>query len=223
MPISGGSTISPRIIWAFRGRHLCFYDDFNRTAEDTDVWTSGGDAGSFTRVTDLSEPTKWRLATGNTIDDDRYIHGDAVPGNKEFSIFEDGYTTVTWEARLSFTSVVDISALWGLFLNPVVDYAEPATRCAHFFADPAITNTFRARSLEAAEEETDTLVALDTDYHKFKMVWTATSVLFYIDDVLVATHATQVPDAGMITELLIRTEAVAFKNMNIDYNRVEVS
>ena len=206
-----------------KAQRFNFYDEFDRTGEDTDVWDSGGDAGSFTIVTDLAEPTKWRILTGNVADNDRYIHGDGVIKNKEFSIFEVGYGTVTWEARLSFTSIADISALWGLFTVPPTDYTEPVTRCSHFLADPAISATFRARTYEAAEEETDTLVALDTAYHKFTIVWTAASVLFYIDDVLVATHATRVPDAGQVTDILIRTEAAATKGINVDYVRVELS
>lgn len=202
---------------------LNFYDEFNRAGEDTDVWTSGGDAGSFSRLSGLSVPTYWQLATGNVIDNDRFIHGDAVINNKYFTPFELGYTTITYEARIAVASIVDISATIGLFLQPLEDYAEPATRCAHFLMDPAITNTFRARTYDAAEQETDTLVALDTSYHKFVMIWTRTSVAFYIDDVLVATHATQVPEAPMHLGFLLRTEAAAAKYMQLQSVHVEIS
>ena len=202
---------------------LNFYDEFNRTAVDATVWTSGGDAGSFELIAGNDLPTIWALITGNVTDNDRYIHGEGLTENKHFTPFEVGYTTVTWKARIAFSSVASISALFGLVSGAIVDYAEPAGDCAHFLADPAITNTFRARSWNAAEEETDTLVALDTALHRFRIEWTGPSILFYIDDVLVATHDTQVPDIRMTSELLIRTEANAEKRLLMDYVHVELS
>ncbi|GAI01515.1 unnamed protein product, partial [marine sediment metagenome] len=140
-----------------------------------------------------------------------------------FGPSREGYESVTWLSHLSLVMITDISAFWGLIMTPITDYAEPAARCAHFLADPAITNTFRARTYQAAEEETDTLVALDIAFHDFKIIFTATSVVFYIDDVVVATHVTQIPNAQMVTEYLMRTEAAAAKTMQIQNLSVEIS
>lgn len=201
---------------------LNFYDEFNRSAEDTDIWTHGGDGGAFNPDTTSDLASTWYLITGNVIDNDEYIHGDGIY-NKRFTPFEVGYTTVTWETRIRFVSIADISAFWGIFTAPPTDYEEDNTPLAQFLADPGISATFRARTWGAAEEETDTLVALDTDFHTFKIVWTATSVLFYIDNALVATHVTQVPGRPLTSALLIRTEAVASKYMYLDYVRGEMS
>ena len=59
---------------------------------------------------------------------------------------------------------------------------------------------------EGAEEQTDSGVAVDLNNVSLKMVWTATSVEFYIDNVLVATHTTRVPDTPLTSELLVRTD-----------------
>lgn len=203
-------------------RRLRFYDDFNRPEEDTDVWTSGGDAGTFLLSTAGLQPTAWRLTTGGTINDDRYIHGRDVINNKMFTPYEEGIDTVTWEARVRVNQATVLSAFIGTLRDAITDYAEPPSSCAHFLIDPVITNTFRARTRAAAEEETDTLVALDTDWHTFRIVWTIASVLFYIDDVLVATHAAQVPNCAHTSEFLIRTEAAGLKWMDIDYVHVEL-
>ena len=95
-------------------------------------------------------------------------------------------------------------------------YAQTMARSCHFFADPAVNVNFNCRTHQLAEEATDSGVPLDTDFHTFKIVWTRTSVLFYIDDVLVATHVTQVNLRPTIQHVLIRTEAAATKQILID-------
>lgn len=207
-----------------KASHLNFYDEFNRSAEDTDVWTSGGDAGgTFLKEETTVRGTMWEITTGNVINEDWYIHGGDSILNKAFTPYEDGFSTVTWEAIVRVDSAADISSFIGLIQTPITGYAEPAAICAHFLIDQGVSATFRARTYQAAEEETDTLVALDTGYHKFKIVWTAASVLFYIDDILVATHATQVPTYPMVSEILHRTEAAFARVLSVEYVHVELS
>lgn len=198
-----------------KAQRFSFYDEFNRGVEDADFWLSGGDAGSFALLSTADFPTVWQLLTGGNIDNDRFIHGLAIY-NKYFVIGFDGYTTLTWEARLNFSSIADISAFFGLLAAVITDYGEPLADCAHFFADPAVNANFNCRSYDGGEEQSDSGIALDTDFHKFKIIWTVASVLFYIDDVLVGTHATRIPDMPMTTEFLIRTEGAAVKGMRLD-------
>ncbi len=201
---------------------LNFYDEFNHLAENTDVWTCGGDGGSFLFEGIPEHPTKWTLKTGNVIDNDYYIHGHAVKNNKRFTPFEEGYTAVSLETRVQFSSVADVSAVLG-FLNVVLtEYSLPNISIL-FFVDTVLSNTFRTRTHDGlAEEATDTLVALDTDFHVFKILVTRASVLFYIDGVLVATHTANIPQYPLFLEFLIRTEAAASKNMCLDFVHVEV-
>lgn len=201
---------------------LNFYDEFNRRAKDTDIWTDAHDGGGVFATADYPDvATFWTLTSGNVIDNDSSLIGDAK-NSKGFIPWEEGYYAIMFEARLRLYSVVDISSLFGLFANPPTDYAEPATACLQFLADPAISNTFRVRNWKTAEEETDTLVPLDTDFHKFKVLWSKTSVLYYVDDVLVATHTTQIPNVPLKIGLLIRTECVTARSLHIDYIHVEV-
>jgi len=203
---------------------LSFYDEFNSNLIDTNIWMITLDGtGSLVIVSGDPSPSGYRFTTGNAIDEDAGIHGAGVIHNKMFSPAEEGYTTVTATFRVKLIDMADVSVLLGLFTTGLTDYAEPISDCVQFLIDPAITNTFRARSYDAAEEETDTLVALDTAWHTFRIEWAAASVLFYIDDVLVATHAVQVPGQVLIPSILIRTEANAIKRMDIDYVRVEVT
>jgi len=201
---------------------LAFIDQFNAEAIDATIWTDGGEVGGAFSRSPLQGSTIWQIQTGNVVDDDWYISAGGITKNRSYNPGEEGYTTITWEARLSLPSIVDISSLWGLFYAVQANYLEPNVHCVQFFADPAISGTFRARTFAAAEEETDTLVALDTDLHDFKIVWTLTSVLFYIDGVLVATHATQVPSRTCFTEVLLRTEDNATKYLYLDLVRIEV-
>ena len=206
------------------GAGLCFYDEFRRGAADVEVWAAGGDDGSWTAGPIAGESTVWRLLTGVATDNDRYIYGLAALRNGVFNPAEFGHSMVNWEARLRLVSITLVSAFWGLVATFQGNYLEPAVDCAHFFADPVVSANFQARSYDGGvEEQTDTGVALDLVNHRFRICWTAASVLFYIDDVLVATHAVRVPDQSMGTEFLIRTEENAAKEMRIDYVRVETA
>ena len=95
-------------------RFLYFVDEFARGGLDAELWTPTLDgAGTLTPQTGTdSIPTCFRLLTGNVIDNDSVIVGDVLK-NRIFTPFEDGFTTVTWEARLSFPSIADISSFWG--------------------------------------------------------------------------------------------------------------
>ena len=200
-----------------------FIDEFNKTIEDTDVWVSGGDDGSLAPTSSSQTPTYYWMQTGAVIDNDRYIHGDGVKKNYAFTPYEEGITTITFTARLRITAITDINVFLGLARGGLIDYAEYPGHCAHFFVDPAVSATFRARSYSVGEEETDTLVSLDTSYHTFKIEWTVSDVKFYIDDVLKATHTSQVPDCSLISSILVRTKAAAAKGLCIDKVEVEAS
>ncbi|GAI00858.1 unnamed protein product [marine sediment metagenome] len=226
MPISGGAAPGlsiAEILTLWETKRLNFFDEFNRAVEDTDVWTFGSDGGSFNDMALASEGTIWNLMTGGVIDNDAYIHGDGCTRNKYCTPFELGYDTVTWEARLRVAWATNQSAFYGLIDVPITDFAEPVSDCAHFLVDTTIGATFLARSHQAAEEQTDTGIALDGLFHRFKIIWSRTQVLFYIDDVLVATHAAQVPTEPGTSELLARTEQAVAQNTYIDYVRMEMS
>lgn len=206
-------------------RGLNFFDSFNFTALDADVWTEGGDAGGASTIRDGLDnaETGWTLRTQNVLNNDWYWVGNANELNKTFTPFESDLTTVDWRVRLGFMGIVTQQALWGLFnANPVLNYAEPVQRCAHFFHDPGVALNYRCRSWSGAEEETDSGVLVDALPHDFRILWERTQVRFYIDDVLVATHAAQVPLRPMFSEFLIRTGAAANRYLELRSHSVEV-
>lgn len=65
------------------------------------------------------------------------------------------------------------------------------------FYDSAVGGNWQSRTWMGAEEQQDTGVAADTDWHSFLIERTLTYTKFYIDDVLVTTHTTQIPDGGL--------------------------
>jgi len=84
---------------------------------------------------------------------------------------------------------------------------EPAYNSITFEYDDAISVNFRARNyseVTAAETETDTGVAADTNWHIFRFEQLATTIKFYIDGVLVAIHTTNLPPLGLDTSYLDR-------------------
>lgn len=206
------------------GQYRNFYDEFRRGAVNAAVWTEGGDDGAWAPGLIAGESSCWRLLTGAVLNQDRYIVGIQNVENGFFSIDEEDADTVTWMCRAKFVHTTNIACMYGMMPTPQLNYVEPVIDCAHFFIDTAIGNNYICRTYNAAaEEQTDSGIAIDTDYHVFAMIWTAASVLFYIDGALVATHAVTVPDQPMGTGITLRTLEAAAKEMRIDYIRVEVS
>lgn len=217
-PFSIGALIKDKC-----ARDLNFFDDFNRAGVDADWWTSGGPAGAFNDAQTALLGTLWEMYTGNVLNQDRYIHGDGVIYNKYFSPFDEDMFTVTWELRAHFVNVANIACFMGLLEVPIVNYAEPANECIHFFIDTAISGNIFARSWGGAEEQTDTGIAADLAPHDYRIVWEAADINFYIDDALVATHAAQVPTQALTTEILLRTLGAAVRYMRFHYLHVEVN
>jgi len=105
------------------------------------------------------------------------------------------------------------------------DEIETDNDCVEFFYDTDVGANFQARSWGTAEEQTDTGIAGDTSWHVFRIVETSSSVKFYIDDVLVATHTTQIPESGLLGDIReARVTVVTRANVEseVDYEYVAV-
>lgn len=204
----------------------CMYYPFNHptAAVDADFWTAGGDSGGFTPLTGDDEPTGRKLFADTSTDNDYYIHGDGKYA-KAWNFQTADYSTITFETKLTLASTVDVQMLFGLInLGGLpTDYAEPLVDSALFIVDDGVSANYIARTYDAAEEETASDIPLDTDAHVFKLVWTSADVKFYIDNVLKATHETQIPDSPMAAVFLLRTGADAEKYVNIEYSKVYVA
>ena len=206
--------------------YFTYYFNHPQAAVDTDFFTEGGDAGGgFTVDTVDNEPPSRMLFTQNVLNNDYYIHADAKYA-KLWNFPADAYRRISFKTRLKMNTTADTQAMWGLFEAGAfpTTYAEPVVDCAHFFLDDGVdAANFICRTYDAAAEEQTSGSAFDTsDHHDFEIIWAETSVLFMIDGVVVATHATTIPDSPLGVVFLIRTEAAAVKSMDIEYVNVRV-
>ena len=207
-------------------QYFTYYFNHPQTAVDTDIFTEGGDAGGgFTVDTVDDEPPSRMLFTQNVLNNDYYIHADTKYA-KLWNFLSDTYRRISFKTRLKMNTTADTQALWGLFEAVAfpTTYAEPVCDCAHFFIDDGVdASNFVCRTYDAAAEEQTSGSAFDTtDYHDFEFLWAETSVIFTIDDVVVATHATTIPDSPLGIVFLIRTQGAAVKSMDIEYVEVIV-
>jgi hypothetical protein len=202
-----------------------YYFNSPVAAIDTDFWTEGGDAGGgFSVETVDNEPPSRKLYTSGVINEKYYIHGDGKYA-KLWNLQSSAYIRVHYVTKLKANqSGSDILALFGLFEAGAfpTDYAEPNIDCAQFFIDVDTDANYACRTFDGGEEQTSSGVAVDTEYHKFEIIWAETSVLFLIDDDVVATHSTQIPDSPLGLVYLVKAEAAAEKSKDIEYVEVSV-
>lgn len=217
------------IINALRAVHdpnfFTYYFNHPQAAVDTDFWTEGGDAGGgFTVETVDNEPPSRKLYTSGVINEKYYIHADGKYA-KLWNLQSSAYRRVHFETRLKANQLgSDILALFGLFEAGAFpnDYSEPAIDCAEFFIDVDTDANYACRTFDGGEEETSSGVAVDTEYHKFEIIWAETSIIFLIDDEVVATHATRIPDSPLGLVFLVKAEAAAEKSLDTEYVKVSV-
>lgn len=125
--------------------------------------------------------------------------------------------TLTLEARMRLVQMTNCAMGVGLSAAGLYAAALDVNPSAQIFYDNTVGANWRARSYQTEAELTDTGVAANTNWHVFKIVVTASNVKFYIDGVLVATHSTQIPNAGLpnyvnrVAVGVLANEAVAKK------------
>jgi len=189
-------------IWVHPARELTVDRTFLKFAVNLGV--VGGDSGYYS--SDKFWPTGgWPVChlmyTGAAVNYDVYTRSDVViltPWNKDV-------LKVVFKSWMRPYRVTLVKHTFGLFYTPLANYAEPSSRCAHFFLDTDIGTTWRARTWESAEEETDLGVTADEAFHLFEIHWYTNKVEFYIDGVLKATHTTQIPTRLGYIQFLART------------------
>lgn len=195
---------------------------FNKQGWSSEFWGVGGDSGGFAGeyISAAEEFTYAEVGTTNTANSDYYLTVEGQRGIMP-SPFNTGFTKVTLETRVKLLHITDIAAY--IAIGPFIsDYAEPTEDAAHFFVDTSIDNQWHARTYRSAEEQTNNLGAIDTEWHTLKIVWYRTKVEFYIDDVLVAIHTSQVPRRGLRPTYLVRTLADAVRALRIEYFKLYV-
>ncbi len=203
---------------------LNFHYEFNTQALDTDLLALIGAGASYVLGSADNLPTYYGFLTGGGAGNVAgYSPGGCTKGRLH-TPWMTGKTTVTWEANFKSNNNTNVQHMMGLFHSvPLTSYSEPADYCAHFFFDPGVSANWQARSYDSAELQTDTGVAFAGGFHVFKIVWSRTSVLFYIDGVLKATHATQIPSNPLAPEMLTSSVDANLKAILTTYVDVKTS
>ena len=212
--ISWGSAVPDPLNYRF---------DFNNLAVNTDEWLTGGDgAFSVGPVYRDDEPTQYQLRTTNVDGEAAYIHGNEKHG-LVFTIEEEDKTTVTFETRVRLSDSGFIRFWFGL-LSSVITTQESTPPNSTGFYNSGGAN-WRAENENGAAEDSDTGVALDTSWHTFKIVWDASDILYYIDDVLKATHSAPAnfPQAPCRIEFLVEADSNSVRTMYVDWVTVDVT
>ena len=219
------NTIIEELRKALNPNYFTYYFNSPVAAIDTDFFTEGGDAGGgFSVETVDNEPPSRKLFTSGVTNEKYYIHGDGKYA-KLWNLQSSAYRRVHYVTKLKANqSGNDILALFGLFEAGAfpTDYSEPNIDCAEFFIDVETDANYACRTFDGGEEQTSSGVAVDTAYHKFEIIWAETSVLFLIDDDVVATHSTRIPDSPLGLVYLVKAEAAAEKSKDIEYVEIKV-
>lgn len=209
--------------------NIALLDHFNRkggVVPEADIWGVGGDAG-FTVAMNVvdGEPSLVEVVTSGVIDELAYMNSNGVDG-RVFSVNDDGITTVTFEARIKLLEATWTRFMIGLQELPLTVWAGVFASGAGFRCNGGVgaTNIF-AENEQAAATTTDTGIVQDTAWHKYRIVWTAASILYYIDDVLEATHVVvaNIPTPPLLAGVLVYAGGAAVKHMRVDYIKVETS
>ncbi len=187
-------------------RRFFFKDDFLGD-QLQDLWTGSGDAGGSGVVVDAQTGGIIRLTTDGDTNDDWSIDWNTI---RTLHVSQN----VVIEMRMKLSSVANVRCrVPRIFFD--------GTNNILFQLDTGVDGNWHARTLDGATTDTDTGIVADTDYHVFRIdTFDTPSVNFYIDDVLVATHTTNIPDdAGDFLEpqLFLATLEDVAKSLDIDY------
>ena len=120
---------------------------------------------------------------------------------------------LTWRIRLN-TNDANTTARFGS-TNSVT--ANPPVHGVHFEKLDADTDWFCVTRSSSVQTRTDSGIAVNTNMHVFKIIRSATGVDFYIDNVRVASQATNIPTSFLSPYAGIINSAAASKTLDLDY------
>lgn len=182
-------------------RRFLFKDDFLGD-QLQDLWDVTVDAGGSGVVVDAETGGIVRLTTDGDTNDDAQIDWDDI---RSLHIDQ----KICMEVSVKLNSVTAI-------LAQLVLQRDAGNRV--LFSTTG--GNWTATTTNGADTDTDTGIAADTDEHVFRIETSNTEVLFYIDDVLVATNVTNIPDDAadfLQPRFFIRTTEDVAKSMDLDY------
>lgn len=169
---------------------VTYYCDFlGANLEDAFSSTVSGTGAAIAAQDQVSGVVRLTSGTGATATAKLYIGSDSLRG---FS----GSKNAVWEARVRTGTHTATVYFYNGFVEAVngsnLDYAM-------FTSDASNSGSWYCLTNNNGNTQTTNLTACSsTAWHMLRIELGATNVRFYIDGILVATHATQVPDEAMI-------------------------
>lgn len=206
-------------------RSVRFSDMFELTATVPDPLgfghnTSG--SGSWSQQNYLCGAVE--LSTGTTINSLSYLWSGNVSGTFTISANEARLSCYCNMAQVGTTQRVVIVG-WG-DTNPGALVATNTAKGVFFRAQAAGAGvnifcvTKNGASGSGLETTTDTGISANgPEYHLFEIIATSTSVKFYIDGNLVATHTTNIPTTGIGVRVGLATTDTSNKSIRVDWLR----
>lgn len=168
-------------------------------------------------------PLHTLLETGNVTDNDTGSEGIHDIGL--LNAMPDGLQpdTLIFEAKIRGANSTNSKMFMGFRRGASAQ--EDANSCASIFFDGGVSATnLICRSHDGVgEEQTDSGVALHaTNFMVLRIEVTASTVVFKIDGVTVATHSTRVPDTGLVADsmyagIVLRTMVNAVRTAYYEY------
>jgi len=130
-------------------------------------------------------------------------------------------TDLIWRLRLN-SNDANTTVRVGAFAN--INAVPPADGIYFEKADADTNWQCVTRIGGATQTKTDSGVAVDTNFHRFRYVRTGTaSVVFYLDTVQVCSHTTNLPSNTIMPTAYIRNAEAASKTMDMGYFQLTYS
>jgi len=192
---------------------------FYKLAETLGV--DGGGAGSSIshaqKVADY--PVYSRMTTGATAGFLCYSYGLHAISRLQRLPSGGVPSKLVFEARAILEQTADVALSVGFASYSALEGTNP---CAQIFSDSAVGLAYQTRTYQAAEEQTNTGVTVDTSWHTFKIECVSGRIDFFIDGSAVSSHSTQVPNAGLMADMQnatinLKTNAAASKYARYSY------
>lgn len=197
---------------------LCQQDDFISSfggSGSTGVlgWFIAGGTGSLTSSGDINRPGTYNKSTTAAANTVSYI----LLGGTQPQILPTAPYFLTWINRLNNN---DGDTIFRVGMTNSGTVNPPASNGAYFEKAAADTNWFLVTMVGAVAVRTDSGVAVDTNWHIFKIVHNvlpSDSYQFWLDGVLVGTRTTNLPSLGMQPFSHIVNTTANAKTFDIDY------
>lgn len=201
------SPVAREIYWNTTQRTFYRRDDTNAEWEEIIQHNRNQVVGIYDFLSRTLDTTIWDYAVSYSTlalaTDKHYgecVFEGSVSGGWAFLVFRGGssaYCNVNNNLELSWRAKALNDAYSEVVFGPSYDGSN------NIIFYKSGTGNWRARTMGSGSSsgtDTDTGVAQDDAYHIFKIVATSSSIKFYIDTVLVATHSTNIPTVDMRIE-----------------------